>query len=95
MPECQPPRKRFAPSTATVIMLMYSAIWMRAKRIDEYSVWKPATSSVSPSGQVEGDARHLGGGGDEVDEEGGELHEGVPAEEPAAEARALVVHDVA
>ena len=41
-------------STATVIMLMYSAIWMSAKRIDEYSVWKPATSSVSPSGRSKG-----------------------------------------
>ncbi len=54
MPECQPPRKRLVAITATVIMLMYSAIWMRAKRIEEYSTWKPATSSVSPSGRSKG-----------------------------------------
>ncbi len=35
-------------------MLMYSAICRRAKRIDEYSVWKPATSSVSASGRSKG-----------------------------------------
>ena len=54
IPACQPPRKRFVPRTETVIMLMYSAIWIRAKRIDEYSVWKPATSSASPSGRSKG-----------------------------------------
>ena len=37
-----------------VIMLTYSAIWMSANRIDEYSVWKPATSSVSASGRSNG-----------------------------------------
>ena len=54
MPDCQPPRNRFVQSTETVIMLMYSAICSSAKRIDEYSVWKPATSSVSPSGRSNG-----------------------------------------
>src|SRR5262245_4290640 len=54
MPEFQPPRKRFAARTETVIMLMYSAICMRPKLIEEYSVWNPATSSVSPSGRSKG-----------------------------------------
>ena len=37
-----------------MIMFTYSAIWRSAKRIDEYSVWKPATSSVSASGRSNG-----------------------------------------
>ncbi len=53
-PECHPPRNRFETRTATVIMLMYSAICMSANFMDEYSVWKPATSSVSPSGRSKG-----------------------------------------
>ena len=69
------------PSAATVIMLTYSAIWRSAKRIDEYSVWKPATSSVSRLGQVERRAVHLGGGRHQVDEEGRELREAVPVPE--------------
>src|SRR5216117_635890 len=52
--ESQPPKKRLAPTAATVIMFTYSAICSRAKRMDEYSVWKPATSSVSASGRSKG-----------------------------------------
>ena len=54
MPGCQPPRNRFVVSTATVIMFTYSAIWRSANFIEEYSVWKPATSSVSASGRSKG-----------------------------------------
>ena len=42
------------PRAQTVMMFTYSAIWMSANFIDEYSVWKPATSSVSPSGRSKG-----------------------------------------
>ena len=52
--ESQPPRKRLVPTAATVIMFTYSAICSSAKRMDEYSVWKPATSSVSASGRSNG-----------------------------------------
>src|SRR6185295_60396 len=52
--ESHPPKKRLAPSAATVIMFTYSAICMSANFIDEYSVWKPATSSVSASGRSKG-----------------------------------------
>jgi len=37
---------------------MYSPIWMSANRIDEYSVWKPATISLSPSGRSKGLRAH-------------------------------------
>src|SRR5262249_57123477 len=50
----QPPRKRLVPSTPTVIMFTYSAIWMSANFIEEYSVWNPATSSDSDSGRSKG-----------------------------------------
>src|ERR671915_5964 len=52
--ESQPPKNRLAPTAATVIMFTYSAICRSAKRIEEYSVWKPATSSVSASGRSKG-----------------------------------------
>ena len=35
-------------------MLMYSAVWKRPQRMPEYSVWYPATSSVSASGRSNG-----------------------------------------
>ena len=35
-------------------MLMYSAAWKRPQRMPEYSVWYPATSSVSASGRSNG-----------------------------------------
>ena len=37
-----------------MIMLMYSPTKKRPKRIPEYSVWKPATSSFSASGRSKG-----------------------------------------
>src|SRR3954469_604007 len=50
----QPPRNKVAASAATVVMLMYSARKNIANLIDEYSVWNPATSSLSASGRSNG-----------------------------------------
>src|SRR3954447_12887689 len=50
----QPPRNNVVASAATVVMLMYSARKNIANLIDEYSVWKPATSSLSASGRSNG-----------------------------------------
>ena len=41
-------------SAETVIMFMYSAMKNMAKRIEEYSVWNPPTSSPSASGRSNG-----------------------------------------
>ena len=46
--------KRWRASAESVSMLTYSAIWKRAKRMPEYSVWYPATSSCSASGRSNG-----------------------------------------
>jgi hypothetical protein len=46
----QPPRNMVVASAATVAMLMYSARKNSANFSDEYSVWKPPTSSPSASG---------------------------------------------
>src|SRR5512137_2155359 len=51
---CQPPRKRVVVMAQTVIMLAYSAMKNMAYFIDEYSVQKPDTSSVSASGRSKG-----------------------------------------
>src|SRR3954453_1488989 len=51
---CQPPRNKVVASAETVVMLMYSARKNIANLIDEYSVWKPATSSLSASGRSKG-----------------------------------------
>src|SRR3954453_19768843 len=50
----QPPRNNVVASAATVVTLMYSARKNIANLIDAYSVWKPATSSVSASGRWKG-----------------------------------------
>src|SRR3954447_15808497 len=50
----QPPRNSVVASAATVVTLMYSARKNIANLIDAYSVWKPATSSVSASGRSNG-----------------------------------------
>src|SRR3954449_9388 len=50
----QPPRNSVVASAATVVTLMYSARKNIANLIDPYSVWKPATSSVSASGRSNG-----------------------------------------
>ena len=50
----QPPRNSVAASAETVTMLMYSARKNSANFSDEYSVWKPPTSSLSASGRSKG-----------------------------------------
>src|SRR4051795_8032005 len=50
----QPPRNNVVASAATVVTLMYSARKNIANLIEPYSVWKPATSSVSASGRSNG-----------------------------------------
>src|ERR687898_1885597 len=50
----QPPRNSVVASAETVTMLMYSARKNRANFSDEYSVWKPPTSSPSASGRSNG-----------------------------------------
>src|SRR3954469_3775863 len=49
-----PPRKSVVASADTVMTLMYSARKNMANFNDEYSVWKPATSSLSASGRSNG-----------------------------------------
>src|SRR3954468_17564583 len=49
-----PPRKSVVASALTVVMLTYSARKNMANLIEEYSVWKPATSSLSASGRSNG-----------------------------------------
>src|SRR6476619_3158658 len=51
---CQPPKNSVTASPESVIMLMYSAVWKRPQRMPEYSVWYPATISVSASGRSNG-----------------------------------------
>src|SRR5271168_3175755 len=51
---CQPPKNITVASDETVIMLTYSANMNIANLSDEYSVWKPATSSPSASGRSNG-----------------------------------------
>src|SRR4051794_22162573 len=50
----QPPRNNVVASADTVVTLMYSARKNIANLMDAYSVWKPATSSVSASGRSNG-----------------------------------------
>src|ERR687894_1610308 len=50
----QPPRNSVAASAETVTMLMYSARKKSANFSEEYSVWKPPTSSPSASGRSNG-----------------------------------------
>src|SRR3954463_9145900 len=50
----QPPRNSVVARAETVVTLMYSARKNIANLIDAYSVWKPATSSVSASGRSNG-----------------------------------------
>src|SRR5436305_11887667 len=49
-----PPRNSVVAIAATVVTLMYSARKNIANLIDAYSVWKPATSSLSASGKSKG-----------------------------------------
>src|SRR5215204_4678269 len=50
----QPPRNSVVASAETVTMLTYSARKNSANFSDEYSVWKPPTSSDSASGRSNG-----------------------------------------
>ena len=50
----QPPRKRMVATAEMTTMLPYSPRKKRAKRMPVYSVWKPATSSLSASGRSNG-----------------------------------------
>src|SRR5918911_2448611 len=50
----QPPRNRVVAIAETVTMLTYSARKNSANFSDEYSVWKPPTSSDSASGRSKG-----------------------------------------
>src|ERR1035441_4999177 len=52
-----PPRNRIEARHATVTMLAYSAMKNMANFIELYSVWYPATSSVSASGRSNGDRK--------------------------------------
>ena len=49
-----PPRNNVVARAETVTMLTYSASMNIAKFSDEYSVWKPPTSSPSASGRSKG-----------------------------------------
>src|SRR5437870_4990378 len=51
---CQPPRKSKVAMLAAVNMLAYSAMKNIANFMALYSVWYPATSSVSASGRSNG-----------------------------------------
>src|SRR5690606_8917640 len=51
---CQPPRNNVVANAETLTMLMYSARKNSANFSDEYSVWKPPTSSDSASGRSKG-----------------------------------------
>src|SRR3954469_23142755 len=50
----QPPQKRMALSAHIRMTLAYSPSQKSAKLIDEYSVWGPATRSLSPSTRSNG-----------------------------------------
>src|SRR6516165_2145956 len=50
----KPPKNSVTQRPESTIMLMYSAAWKRPQRMPEYSVWYPATSSVSASGRSNG-----------------------------------------
>src|SRR5215217_6941470 len=50
----QPPRNNVVARAETVAMLMYSARKNSANFSEEYSVWKPPTSSPSASGRSNG-----------------------------------------
>src|SRR3954466_14296314 len=50
----QPPKKKIAVSAEIRIMLAYSARKNSAKAMPEYSTWKPATISDSPSAPANG-----------------------------------------
>src|SRR5689334_20169515 len=51
---CQPPRNKVVANADTVVMFTYSASMNIANFSDEYSVWKPPTSSPSASGRSNG-----------------------------------------
>lgn len=50
----QPPKKKVTATADTVMILAYSAMKNNANFILLYSVWNPATNSVSASGKSNG-----------------------------------------
>ena len=56
-------------------MLAYSAMKNMANLKLEYSVWKPATSSVSASGKIKGNAVRFGDRGGDITEKTDDLRE--------------------
>src|SRR5437763_15941237 len=54
MPSFQPPRYTSEAMPLTANMLPYSAMNMTSQRKPEYSVWKPATNSLSASARSNG-----------------------------------------
>src|SRR5690348_5294177 len=52
--ECQPPRNRIGARNETRIMFAYSVRKNTANGAPEYSTWKPATISYSPSAPSNG-----------------------------------------
>src|SRR3954465_11376251 len=53
-PVCQPPRNRRAAMPLTANIDPYSAMKNRLHRSPEYSVWNPATSSLSAAARSNG-----------------------------------------
>ena len=51
---CQPPRNRIDASKLTANIEPYSAMKKKLQRRPEYSVWNPATSSLSASAKSNG-----------------------------------------
>ena len=80
-----PPKNRVTTTADMVMAFMNSARKNRAKRIEEYSVLKPADQLGVGLDQVEGRAVELGGDGDQEQDEG---HEAEPDHVPVPEVRA-------
>src|SRR6516225_4088213 len=54
IPSFQPPRNMMLAMPLTANMLPYSAMKITSQRNPQYSVWKPATSSLSASARSNG-----------------------------------------
>ena len=83
---CQPPRNSSVARPLTANMLPYSAMKKNDQRKPLYSVWNPATSSLSASARSNGARLQLAVARDEEDEERDERErvvEDVPVPEPA------------
>jgi hypothetical protein len=80
--DSQPPKNSSVVSMAIRTMLAYSARKKIAKAMPEYSTWKPATISDSPSATSKG-AVGLGDAGDVVDPEQRQQRQPEPGQEAA------------